>query len=148
VERVHEIEETADSQALPAHSAALEAAPVERVLALQRAVGNRAVSRMIARAAEPLRLARWSLPIQGGVPTGTKHTTSFATFINIIKDEEAKLPVDVQLNTKLMITTLRRSRRCTSSRRSMTPAAKSRPPGPTCSSSSTPIRSSRARPRC
>jgi hypothetical protein len=108
VERVHEIEETADSQALPAHSAALEAAPVERVLALQRAVGNRAVSRMIARAAEPLRLARWSLPIQGGVPTGTKHTTSFATFINIIKDEEAKLPVDVQLNTKLMITKLRK----------------------------------------
>jgi len=79
----------------------------QRVLALQRSVGNQAVARMLApRPATPI-LARWDVPLQGGVPPG-KRATTFPVFIQIIRDEEIKLSPAEQSDTKLMITKLRK----------------------------------------
>jgi hypothetical protein len=78
-----------------------------RVLALQRGAGNQAVTRMLARATGGARLSRWDTPLQGGVPAGA-HATDFAVFIKLIQDEEAKLPAAEQVDTKLMITRLRK----------------------------------------
>jgi hypothetical protein len=84
-------------------SAAAEPALEQRVLALQRSAGNRAVSRMIAARQQ---LARWSIPLVGGVPAGTRSTT-LADFLDIIRAVEAKFPADAT-NTSLMITRLRK----------------------------------------
>jgi hypothetical protein len=76
-----------------------------RLLALQQHAGNRAVARLVARRARTL--ARWSTPLQGGVPAGTT-STSLADFIDIIKAVEAKFPASEQTDTKLMVTRLRK----------------------------------------
>jgi hypothetical protein len=81
-------------------------APAAQALSLQRAIGNRAATRVL-RDRSRARLARWSIPLQGGVPAGTKSTT-LADFIDVIKAVEAKFPASEQTNTKLMITRLRK----------------------------------------
>jgi hypothetical protein len=87
-----------------AKSASAPLAPaVARVLALQRSAGNQAVGRLLGGSV----LARWDTPLQGGVPAGKK-STDLAAFLDIIRAEEAKLPVEEQTNTKLMITRLRK----------------------------------------
>jgi hypothetical protein len=86
-----------------------EATAAERVISLQQSVGNRAVSRMVAGpGTAPRSLARWSIPLQGGVPSGTKHVTTLSDFVDIIRAVEAKFPVSEQTNTMLMITRLRK----------------------------------------
>ncbi len=79
------------------------ASPAARVLALQRSVGNAAVGRALGAA----RLARFSTPLQGGVAAG-KRATDLAVFLEIIRVEEGKLPEEERLNTKLMISKLRK----------------------------------------
>src|SRR5215211_192272 len=53
------------------------------------------------------RLARFSTPLQSGVGAG-KRATDLAVFLEIIRVEEGKLPEEERLNTKLMITKLRK----------------------------------------
>jgi hypothetical protein len=76
-------------------------------LQLQRTVGNRALSRLLAKRAGCSHVSRWSIPLQGGVPAG-RTATDFSTFISVIQAEEAKVPPAEQTDTKLMITRLRK----------------------------------------
>jgi hypothetical protein len=103
--------ETAGAEAAAVRAAAAQApgetTAAERVMSLQRSVGNRAVSRLLA-AGRPRQLARWNIPLQGGVPAGTKHVTSLADFVDIIRAVEGTFPAHEQTNTKLMITRLRK----------------------------------------
>ncbi len=80
---------------------------VEGLLALQRSAGNQAVARMLATRPATPTLARFDVPLQGGVPAG-KRATTLAVFLQVIRDEEAKLPPAEQTDTKLMITRLRK----------------------------------------
>ncbi len=86
--------------AVPAPTAPTTAA--ERILALQRSAGNASVAglmraRTLARAI--------NIPLRGPKPAGAR-AVSLATFLQIIRAEEAKVPDPA--NTKLMITQLRK----------------------------------------
>jgi hypothetical protein len=78
----------------------------QRVLELQRTAGNRAVRGLVTASSARIRVARWSTPLQGGVPRGT-HSTPLADFIEIVRAVEAKFPTSAT-NTSLMITRLRK----------------------------------------
>jgi hypothetical protein len=104
VRREHDDQHDNEAAAAAAQPAAVPlAAAVMRVLALQRTAGNQAVGRLLRGS----RLARWDTPLQGGVPAGKK-ATDLSAFLDIVRAEEAKLPVEEQTNTKLMITRLRK----------------------------------------
>jgi hypothetical protein len=77
------------------------------VLGLQRTAGNQAVTRMVSERHGP-RLAREvSMPLGGRAPGDAKYT-ELATFLEVIRKEEAKQPIADQTNTKLMVTKLRK----------------------------------------
>jgi hypothetical protein len=105
-ERVPEDGSRREPESLSPVPADEPATAADRLLALQRSAGNQAVARLLERERRSV-LARFSMPLQSGVPAGA-HATDFSVFLQIIRAEEAKLPAAEQTNTKLMITRLRK----------------------------------------
>src|SRR4051812_848991 len=104
VRREHDNDHSSEAAVAGTQPASAPLAPaLARVLALQGTAGNQAVGRLLGRSL----LARWDTPVQGGVPAGKK-ATDLSAFLDIIRVEEAKLPIAEQTDTKLMITRLRK----------------------------------------
>jgi hypothetical protein len=98
-----EPERPPEAERLPAAAPLVEGMPA-RVLGLQRSAGNQAVTRMVA---AHLARAPLSMPLAGGTRPGAPYT-ELATFLEVIRAEEAKLPIPEQMNTRLMVTRIRK----------------------------------------